>query len=299
MRSRNLETLLWVVRLGGVSAAARHLNMTQPAVTRRIQELERDLGTKLFRQSGRILAPTPAARVAVLHAERVITELAAMRTAAGGGAAVRSILRLGVAELIALTWLDRLLARTSEAYPNVTFELDVDLSSRLVDRLAQRKLDAAFLPGPVPIAGIVRIDIGASAVKWVAAPALVGARASLSPQEMRDMPIILPPQGADTQGMVARWFAAANVQPQRVSTCNSLSVKASLVRKGIGISALPTDLVAGELASGALVALPERPAFQPVVYSAAYIPLRDLEILPHLVQFAKEESWFAPAEQGR
>ena len=298
MRSRNLETLLWVVRLGGVSAAARHLNMTQPAVTRRIQELERDLGAKLFQQSGRSLSPTPAARVLVLHAERIVAELASMRAAAGGGAAVRSILRLGVAELIALTWLDRLLVRISDAYPNVTFELDIDLSSRLVDRLARRKLDAVFLPGPVPIAGVIRLDIGTSSVQWVAAPALVGTRASLTPQDMKEMPIILSPQGADTQAMVARWFAAAGVQPQRLNTCNSLSVKVSLVRKGAGISALPTDLVAGELASGELVALSARPAFQPVVYSAAYIPSRDLEVLPHLAQFAKEESWFAAVDQG-
>src|SRR5690606_14089763 len=40
MRTEDLEAFLWVVRLGGVAAAARQLNLTQPAVTRRIRELE-------------------------------------------------------------------------------------------------------------------------------------------------------------------------------------------------------------------------------------------------------------------
>ena len=62
MDARGLETLLWIVRLGGVGAAARHLNLTQPAVTRRVRALEGELGAQLFRREGRNVALTQAGR---------------------------------------------------------------------------------------------------------------------------------------------------------------------------------------------------------------------------------------------
>jgi DNA-binding transcriptional LysR family regulator len=293
VRSRDLETLLWVARLGGIGAAARHLNLTQPTITRRIQELERLLGAALFERTGRNIVPTATTGLLLVHAERVLSEVAAMRTAASGQAAIRGTIRAGVTELVALTWFDRLLVRVAEAYPNVTVEMDVDLASRLVDRLARRRLDMLFLPGPVPVAGVVRVEIGISAIRWVATGALLGDRVSLSPQEVVDLPIIMSPQGSDVHGMVMRWFAAAGVQPKRVSLCNSMSVVSSLMRKGLGISPLSTELFAEDLSSGELVALPEQPPLTPVEYSVAYIPSRDLPVLPQIAAFAQEESWFA------
>src|SRR6266436_4457542 len=116
MDSRHLETLLWVVRLGGIGAAAQHLNLTQPAVTRRIQELERELGAKVFRRQGRNVALTPVGQTCLGSAERILSEVATMRVAASGKAAVGTI-RVGVVESIALTWFQNFLARIEERYP--------------------------------------------------------------------------------------------------------------------------------------------------------------------------------------
>jgi hypothetical protein len=63
--------------------------------------------------------------------------------------------RAGFVETIGLTWFERLLARVAQTYPHVTIEMHVDLASQLVDRLAWRRLDIVFLPGPVPIPGVV------------------------------------------------------------------------------------------------------------------------------------------------
>src|SRR5882757_327998 len=101
MDSRNLETLLWVVRLGGVSAAAQHLNLTQPAVTRRIQELERELGAKVLRRQGRNVVPTVLGQSCLGSAERILSEVATMRVAASDKAAVGTI-RVGVVDFFVL-----------------------------------------------------------------------------------------------------------------------------------------------------------------------------------------------------
>src|SRR3546814_12537001 len=93
MNTRHLETLLWVIRLGGVGAAARHLNLTQPAVTRRIQELENELHGTLFEREGRSIIPTALAKPCVANAERILDEVSLIRTPAGGRRAVEGRIR--------------------------------------------------------------------------------------------------------------------------------------------------------------------------------------------------------------
>src|ERR1700709_2651645 len=108
MDSRHLETLVWVARLGGIGAAAQHLNLTQPAITRRIQELERELGAKVLRRQGRTVVPTALGQSCLVGAERILSEVEMMKVAAGGEAAVGTI-RVGMVESIALTWFQNFL----------------------------------------------------------------------------------------------------------------------------------------------------------------------------------------------
>src|ERR1700694_2997775 len=115
MDSRHLETLLWVVRLGGIGAAAQHLNLTQPAVTRRIQELERELGAKVLRRQGRNVVPTPVGQAFLGSAERILSEVATMRGVASDKSAVGAI-GIGLVESVALTWLQHFLARLEGRY---------------------------------------------------------------------------------------------------------------------------------------------------------------------------------------
>ena len=292
MQTRNLETLLWVVRLGGVGAAARHLNITQPTVTRRIDELERELGAALFRREGRRVVPTPEARLCLPIAERLLGEASALQGVASGRGPARRTIRIGVAELVALTWFDRLLTRIGERHPHVVVDMHVNLASSLVDGLSRRTLDMALIPGPVPIAGVVKLDLGACDYRWMARRDLLDGRDWLTPQDVADMPLFMSPQGSDTHQAIMRWFQQAGVAPSCVSLCNNLGVLASLVRKGRGIASLPMELFAEDLSSGSLVALPGRPALPPVVYSACYLPPEDATLLTEIASFAREESWF-------
>jgi DNA-binding transcriptional LysR family regulator len=293
MESRNLETLLWVVRLGSISAAAERLHMSQPAITRRIQELERDLKTRLFERRGIRVVPTATAQALVQNAERVLAEIAAMRSTAADRTTVRGKLRIGIAELIGLTWFDRLLARIEDEYPEVTTDIDVDLSASLVDRVLRRELDVAFFPGSAPAESVCQTKIGSCEHRWVAKADIVHGIADASPRDLADMPIIVMPEGAASHHIVMHWFMQADVRPTRVRTCNSLSVNTSLVRKGLGISAMPVDLIRDELASGELVALRERPALPKLGYSAAYMPSNNFKIVPQIVAYAKAESRFS------
>jgi DNA-binding transcriptional LysR family regulator len=296
--SRHLETLLWVVRLGGISAAAHHLNLTQPAVTRRIQELERELGAKVLRRQGRNVVPTPLGQICLGNAERILSEVANMRVAASGNAAIGTI-RVGVVESIALTWFQNLLTRIEERYPKVQLEIDVDLSSRLVNKLARHQIDIALLPGAVQLPGVVRVPVGSCAMKWLGHPKLCPKDRQMTAADLAVLPIISMPQDANAYYSIVNWFEEARVSPGLVHRCNSFSVVASLVRRGVGVSLLPPDLFAADLESGALKVLIEEPKVLKVEYSAAYLPSIDLTILPEVAALARQESWFLGSPQVR
>jgi len=298
MDSRHLETLLWVVRLGGIGAAAQHLNLTQPAVTRRIQELERELGAKVLRRQGRNVVPTPVGQTCLGGAERILSEVAIMRVAASNKAAVGTI-RVGVVESIALTWFQNFLARIEGRYPKVQMEIDVDLSNRLLTKLVRRQIDIALLPGPVHLPGVVRVSLGDCVMKWLGHPQLCPKDREMQAADLAELPIIGMPQDANAYHSIINWFEEAQVSPSLMHCCNSFSVVALLVRRGVGISLLPPELFAGDLESGVLKILIEQPDVPKVDYSAAYLPATDVSILPEVAAIAREESWFFGPSRAR
>ncbi len=295
MNTRHLETLLWVVRLGGIGAAARHLNLTQPAVTRRIQDLERELGGPLFIREGRNVAPTPLAKACVANAERILAEISLMRIAASGRNIVEGKIRAGLSELTAMALLDRLLIWIRETYPNVVLDCDVDLSSRLLGKLAKRQLDIVFVPGPVSIPDAVKMPIGSCTLLWMSNPRLLRTHRRLTPLDVGEMPIISLPHDADVHWAMVKWFEQAGVQPRRISYCNNFSVTASLVRNGLGVSLLPYEMFRSEIEAGSLVVLPESPPVTKPEYSVVYLPSADLDILPRMAAFAREQTLFESA----
>jgi DNA-binding transcriptional LysR family regulator len=296
--------LLWVARLGGIGAAARHLNVTQPAITRRIQELEKELGAPVLRREGRNVVPTGLGQSCLTSAERVLAEIAAMHVAASGKA-VAGTVRIGVGEVIALTWLYRLHARIEERYPNVRLEIDVDLSSRLATKLRRHQIDIALLPGAVDIPGSHRTELGGCSLDWMASPRLLKDRParSFSAHELAALPIITLPQEANANGVMLDWFEQAGVIAPRFHACNSISVVAALVRKGVGISLLPSAIFPDDLRSSALVVLPVAPAVASIAYGAVYaagaqsMQPGEASILPEIAEFAREESWFLRRSQ--
>jgi DNA-binding transcriptional LysR family regulator len=296
--SRHLETLLWVVRLGGISAAAHHLNLTQPAVTRRIQELERELGAKVLRRQGRTVVPTALGQSCLIGAERILSEVETMKIAAGGDAAVGTI-RVGLVESIALTWFQSFLTRIEQRYPRVQLEIDVDLSSRLVSKLARHQVDIALVPGPVDVAGTMCLPLGSCALRWLGHSHFRSHDQDLTAAALADLPIIGLPQDANAYHAMVDWFEAARVSPRLVHRCNSFSVVALLVRGGVGVSLLPPELFAGDLESGTLKVLIELPKAVDMDYSAAYLSATGNPLLAEVAALAREESWFLGAQRTR
>lgn len=299
MRTEDLEAFLWVVRLGGVAAAARQLNLTQPAVTRRIRELERELNVQLFRRVGRGVRLTAAGQTCVELAERIVADVALFRRAAGTEGLLSASIRMGVGEVIALSWLHRLLRRIEVDFPNVKIELDIDLSARLITKLEHGTIDIALLPGDPSVQGSVRTSLGLSPLAWMCRPGFLQQSKLLHPRDLVDVPIITLSPGANYESIMTGWFSQAGVVPRRVDYCNSLTVIASLVSQGFGISLLPRQLFQEQIGSGSLIALSSSMPVPSVQYWAVLKPLAGFPLMERIAELAREESQFTPMVGNR
>src|SRR5258708_24807497 len=144
-----LETFAQVANLRSFRGAAKALKTTQPLVSTRIKQLEEYLGIRLLERDRRQVALTPKGQEFLVHAERLIGVRDEMIDTCRDPSSVSGIVRVGVSESIVHTWLTTLMKRVNNAYPNLEFEIEVDISPKLRDGLVTRDLGLAFLLGPI------------------------------------------------------------------------------------------------------------------------------------------------------
>ena len=100
------------------------------------------------------------------------------------------MLRLGVVETIAHTWLPAVIKGFNAAHPGVTLELDVDTTVGLRAALVERRIDAAFLMGPVSEPSIDNRPLARYPLAWIASPGLDLPDRPLDPAEIARVPVV-------------------------------------------------------------------------------------------------------------
>ncbi len=173
-----LQTFMTVVRLGGVRRAATALNLTQPAVTARIKNLEQALSCTLFERSSSGMTLTKRGELLMAHAAKFehLSELIEKDVVDPAGADGR--LRLGASETIAQCWLPELVSRLHALYPKLEIEFNVDISSNLRTGLFNREIDLAILLGPISDFSVNNIELPGFELAWYAAAKSTGGMAA-------------------------------------------------------------------------------------------------------------------------
>lgn len=268
MNLRQIETFYWAAKLGSFSAAAEHMNATQSTVSMRIQEIERDLGVALFSRVQRTARLTPKGRDLLRYAEDILRIYAEMRMRIADDSATQGVVRMGVVEMISLTWLPHLVKAVHEHYPKLYLELDEALTQNLVDRLTQGTLDLILAPGRIAGYNASPISLGTVKFSWMASPKLQLPKKVVKPSDLENVPIIGLSQESHHYKSIEDWFHAGNANFRRIDTCKSLGVAASLAAAGLGVTLLPQQLYAREIKAKRLRIIDAEPQFSPVEFNA-------------------------------
>jgi DNA-binding transcriptional LysR family regulator len=292
MNLRAVETFLWVARLGSLRAAAQRLNISQSTASARIAGLEKELGVNLLTQSGRNIELTAAAGGMIVEAERLMAQAEQLRMKAGSPTAYSGTVRVGVVEVIAVSWLPALVQAVARGYSAVTLELTVAPTAELLGNLRRGHLDLALLPGPLPEGGLRQETLGSVQWAWAIPPDFVSSTGRLiTPAVLDGIPLITLGRDSLVQGAIQRWYAEGRARPGWTTTCSSLHVAATLAMSGVGVTLLPTFMfplkgaaVMDECASS--------PVFPPFDYWAASVARRDNELTRLLARLASQATTF-------
>ncbi len=146
MNLSQLKMFVEVVRRGSVSEAARQQNLTQPAVTRKMQRLEKEIGVDLFeRGEGHQIVLTKVGRDFLGFAEKMLSEYAALQERwREVREEVRGPLSLAASTTPGEYVVPRLLATFTARFPNVAPSVAIMDSEEVAAKVAAREYDAGF-----------------------------------------------------------------------------------------------------------------------------------------------------------
>lgn len=141
LKIRHLEVFVTLVETGSQSATATQLNITQPALSKWLRELEEDIGAALF-ERGRRLTPTAYGEIVLQYARRVLgdsvrmgDELQTFRAGQSGR------VRVGLLRSAAATLIPKVITSYLRIAPDVRISLFEDTLDNLLPRLERRELD--------------------------------------------------------------------------------------------------------------------------------------------------------------
>lgn len=272
MNFRQLESLVWVAKLQSFAAAAEKLHTTQPTISIRIQELEKELGVPLFDRSQRSVSLTPRGRECLAYAEQILAWAEQLRVAVDEKKVLRGRASLGVSEIIAHTWLAALLSTLSEKYPHLDVDTEVDLTPRLIEGLQTGHYDIVLVGAHHLSTTYPTLFLGTTKFVWVGTPGSWQSSGPLTPEEIQSRRIIVYAKDAAIHQSINEWFIQRGAFPTNKITCNAAVTMIALAAAGIGLTLVPEHLAARELADGTLEIVPTEPNFDPLQYYAVSAP---------------------------
>lgn len=257
---RELEALVAVSDLGSFEKAARSLSTSQSAVSRLIRELESSFERPLFDRELRKARLNAEGRAALEIARKILDCRAALIERFASAELNAPILRLGVTELTAATWLPRFVQRIKDRYPRVQVAIEIESSTLLLAALHEGRLDLAFAMDVVNSTGMARVPIGTAKFGWYCGPQSTLPR-ELTLEVFQRQTLLL--QGPTTGAGVAMatWFSTHGIKPSNIIYGNSAAALSGIAAAGLGIISLPRSLAMDPVQQGALceVRLPVPP----------------------------------------
>ncbi|HEY1995866.1 LysR family transcriptional regulator [Paraburkholderia sp.] len=145
MKIDDLDAYVAVIRCQSLQQAAQTLGLTQPAITRRLQNFEEALGVELLDRNTRPLKATATGRVVYEQCRVIQRELNVLREMVANDTPPVGTLRLGVAQTIADIALPEALRELKSDYPELQASAATGWGSQLLQRVEQGELDAAAI----------------------------------------------------------------------------------------------------------------------------------------------------------
>jgi LysR family nitrogen assimilation transcriptional regulator len=271
-----------IVACGSLSAAARKLNVAQPALSLHITKLEQFYGIRLLERSARGVTPTEAGSLLVRHSEIILEELEQAERALRAFSVKSARKNISVAILLTLadSVASPLINAIDRAFPSV---------KTLIRSLNSGACHRAVSDGDVDVAITLDDPVFPPGVQLTRQPLLyIGpsdgtdkANAALTFEEVAYRPLLLPPMGNRLRTLIDHTANQMHLRVHVAAEIDGVSARKEAVISGLGGTILPYSAVSRECSEGLLSA---RPIVSPCLDRAIELRWRDM-LEPTLVDW--------------
>lgn len=259
----NVRDFEYIVALGNnrsILKASRELYISQPALSKFLQRIEAEAGTKLFQHVGKSLVPTYAGEYCIEKAIEILhlnSQLENHLNDVAHLAAGR--IRLGLPMSRTGSFLSRILPRFCAVYPGIHIEIVEEATQNLLQKVRSGELGMLFINYSEPITGLQYEEVSTEEMV-LAAPDCYGLKSQaffregfrfpcLAPETWSGLPYIMLSQDQATRTFTNQYFRSHGIVPNTVLQIRNLGQAVNAVHHGLGVTITPAMFDPKEAAS--------------------------------------------------
>jgi DNA-binding transcriptional LysR family regulator len=235
----DLQVFKCVVDEGGIIKAARRLHRVPSSVTTRVKQLEASLGVTLFHRDRQRLHLSPTGELLLAYAERLIQLSDEARAVVSGGMP-QGVLKLGALESTTASRLPRILADFHRRYPEVRLELTTGTNDDLMNKVADRRLDAAFIAEAPAARALEHIPVFSERLIVISDSDHAPIKRA---RDVEGTSLIAFPEGCAYRRVLQRWLGRDSLVTLRVLELSSYHAIVACVASGTGIALVPESVL--------------------------------------------------------
>jgi len=266
MKIDDIDAFVEVIRCQTISHAAESLQLTQPAITRRVQNFEQALGVELFDRNTKPLKPTVIGTRVYEQCRSILREMDALRELVASDTPPTGLFRLGVPQTIGDVVLLDALKHLRGEYPDLRAQVATGWGGQLVGKIESAELDAVvalFPAGKVFPENIIGQSIGKIELVVVCARDLVPKR----PCKLADCyhnGWVLNPDGCGFRAGLQRTLSDQGLALRVNLETFGTELQLGLVADGLGLGLVPRPLLERSVHREQLAVVPLKD-FKPVM----------------------------------
>jgi DNA-binding transcriptional LysR family regulator len=249
-----LEAFCAVADAGSLTRATERLHLSQPAISRQLKALERQLGAVLLTRTPQGVVLTQVGREVLVHARAAVSAAEACRQVAANGASGGATrLRIAAGLMATLYVLPPVMARFRALHPEVEVELQPVDRRIAVSRLLGYEVDVAIVASPVRSPQVRATPLLRDPLLLVSSPTAETSPAQLG--ELRGTLLLLLASGTGLNELIKTALSRRHIACHLVEYPTAETIKTAVALR-MGVTILPASAVQDELRSGTLSARP-------------------------------------------
>ncbi|CAO3403450.1 LysR substrate-binding domain-containing protein [Azospirillum sp. 11R-A] len=246
---RYFDALAQHAHFGRAAAACA---VSQPALSMQIKELEEALGAALVERGGRNIRLTAFGQEAALRVRDILRSVDQLgELAQVSRNRISGRLRIGMIPTIAPYLLPAVIGAITREHPHVEIEVREAMTSKLIEELADGRLDTAIVALPVFEPSLTEVVLFTEDFLLVR-PAGDAGKPVPTGEMLREMRLLLLEEGHCFRNQALSFCNMPSTSPRKALEANSFSTLVQMVRAGMGVTLIPEMAVGVETGSGAV-----------------------------------------------